>query len=76
MAESFGSDPERYDRTRPRYPDALVKRIMAAGPGRAELSVGIGTETLLGASERPGAAARRRGRPENGPVRPEGGLRG
>ncbi len=43
MAESFGSDPERYDRTRPRYPDALVKRIMAASPGRAVLDVGIGT---------------------------------
>ena len=43
MAESFGSDPERYDRTRPRYPDAVVKRIMAASPGRAVLDVGMGT---------------------------------
>ncbi|MFC5148263.1 class I SAM-dependent methyltransferase [Streptomyces aureoversilis] len=32
-AESFGSDAERYDRARPRYPDAMVKRIAAAGPG-------------------------------------------
>jgi SAM-dependent methyltransferase len=43
MAESFGADPERYDRTRPRYPDALVKRIVAASPGPAVLDVGIGT---------------------------------
>ncbi|MEV0460360.1 hypothetical protein [Catellatospora methionotrophica] len=26
VAESFGTDPERYDRARPRYPDALVER--------------------------------------------------
>ncbi|MCQ8771624.1 class I SAM-dependent methyltransferase [Streptomyces telluris] len=32
-AESFGSDAERYDRARPRYPEALVERIAAAGPG-------------------------------------------
>ena len=43
MAESFGSDPERYDRTRPRYPDALVQRIVEGSPGPAVLDVGIGT---------------------------------
>ncbi|WP_323373976.1 class I SAM-dependent methyltransferase [Plantactinospora alkalitolerans] len=43
MAESFGSDPERYDRTRPRYPDALVQRITASSPGRDVLDVGLGT---------------------------------
>ncbi|WP_331771721.1 class I SAM-dependent methyltransferase (plasmid) [Embleya sp. NBC_00888] len=43
MAESFGMDPERYDRARPRYPDALVARIVAAAPGPAVLDVGIGT---------------------------------
>jgi SAM-dependent methyltransferase len=43
MAESFGIDPGRYDRTRPRYPDALVARIAAAGPGRDVLDVGCGT---------------------------------
>ncbi|QLE75142.1 class I SAM-dependent methyltransferase [Streptomyces rectiverticillatus] len=32
-AESFGSDAERYDRARPRYPEAMVERIAAAGPG-------------------------------------------
>ncbi|MGW6460653.1 class I SAM-dependent methyltransferase [Streptomyces sp. NPDC055078] len=42
-AESFGSDPERYDRARPRYPDALVERIVAASPGPDLLDVGIGT---------------------------------
>ncbi|MFZ3554791.1 class I SAM-dependent methyltransferase [Streptomyces sp. BH055] len=43
MAESFGTDPERYDRTRPRYPDALVSRIVAAAPGPDVLDVGCGT---------------------------------
>jgi SAM-dependent methyltransferase len=44
MAESFGTDAERYDRTRPRYPDALIKRIAdAASPGRRVLDVGCGT---------------------------------
>src|SRR5213080_1142121 len=43
MAESFGVDPERYDRARPRYPDALVERIVAASPGRGVLDVGCGT---------------------------------
>ncbi|MGI5348058.1 class I SAM-dependent methyltransferase [Streptomyces sp. CA-250714] len=43
MAESFGADPERYDRTRPRYPDALVRRVVDAGPGPDLLDVGCGT---------------------------------
>jgi len=43
VAESFGSDAERYDRTRPRYPDALVERIVAASPGPSVLDVGCGT---------------------------------
>src|ERR1700722_6785767 len=43
MAESFGVDAERYDRTRPRYPDALVERIIAASPGTDILDVGCGT---------------------------------
>lgn len=43
MAESFGVDAERYDRARPRYPDALVERIVAAGPGPDVLDVGCGT---------------------------------
>ena len=42
-AESFGSDAERYDRARPRYPQAMVDRIIAASPGRDILDVGIGT---------------------------------
>src|SRR6476659_5162504 len=41
VAESFGEDAERYDRTRPRYPDALIERIAAAGPD--VLDVGSGT---------------------------------
>jgi ubiquinone/menaquinone biosynthesis C-methylase UbiE len=41
VAESFGEDAERYDRTRPRYPDALIERIAATGPD--VLDVGSGT---------------------------------
>ncbi|MET0135995.1 MAG: class I SAM-dependent methyltransferase [Kibdelosporangium sp.] len=36
-------DPERYDRARPRYPDAMVQRIVAASPGLEVLDVGCGT---------------------------------
>ena len=43
VAESFGTNAERYDRTRPRYPDALVERIVATIPGREVLDVGVGT---------------------------------
>ena len=43
MAQSFGSDPERYDRARPSYPAALVERVIAASPGRNVLDVGCGT---------------------------------
>lgn len=53
MAESFGSDPERYERTRPRYPQAMVDRIVAAIPGPDVLDVGVGT----GISARPFQAA-------------------
>ncbi|GAA4573478.1 class I SAM-dependent methyltransferase [Planotetraspora kaengkrachanensis] len=42
-AESFGSDPERYDRTRPHYPDAMVDAIVAGSPGPDVLDVGSGT---------------------------------
>ncbi|MFE2302433.1 class I SAM-dependent methyltransferase [Streptomyces sp. NPDC059445] len=42
-AQSFGSDAERYDRTRPRYPEALVERIVSASPGPDVLDVGCGT---------------------------------
>jgi signal transduction histidine kinase/SAM-dependent methyltransferase len=49
MAESFGFDPVRYDRTRPRYPEDLVDAMIAAIPGQEVLDVGIGT----GVSARP-----------------------
>lgn len=39
MAESFGINPERYDRARPSYPDALIERL--ASP--EILDVGCGT---------------------------------
>ncbi|KAA2256953.1 class I SAM-dependent methyltransferase [Solihabitans fulvus] len=43
MAESFGVDPQRYDRTRAAYPEAMIERIVAAGPGPDFLDVGCGT---------------------------------
>ncbi|MHA7986958.1 class I SAM-dependent methyltransferase [Rathayibacter sp. CAU 1779] len=47
MAESFGANADAYDRARPRYPDALVDRILAetthAAPRVDVLDVGIGT---------------------------------
>ncbi len=43
VAESFGGDTDRYDRTRPPYPDALVNRIIGASPGHDVLDVGCGT---------------------------------
>ncbi|MFJ8750250.1 class I SAM-dependent methyltransferase [Streptomyces sp. NPDC102441] len=43
VAESFGSDAERYDRARPPYPDALVEAVIAGCPGSRVLDVGCGT---------------------------------
>lgn len=42
MAESFGIDPHRYDRARPRYPEALMKRISA--PEILDVGCGTGIE--------------------------------
>jgi SAM-dependent methyltransferase len=42
-AESFGSEAERYDRARPRYPEVLVQRIVNGSPGPIVLDVGCGT---------------------------------
>ncbi|MGH3165216.1 MAG: class I SAM-dependent methyltransferase [Trebonia sp.] len=43
IAESFGTDAERYDRSRPSYPQAMVDAIVTASPGRDVLDVGVGT---------------------------------
>lgn len=43
VAESFGSDAERYDRTRPPYPAAMVEQIVEGSPGPEVLDVGCGT---------------------------------
>ena len=43
MAESFGTDAQRYDQARPGYPDALVMQIIAGSPGPDLLDVGCGT---------------------------------
>src|SRR5271166_5375574 len=45
VAESFGVDAERYDRTRPRYPVDMVARIVAASGGPDVVDVGCGTGT-------------------------------
>ena len=42
-AVSFGADPERYDRTPPSNPNALIERIVPACPGGDVLDVGCGT---------------------------------
>lgn len=42
-AESFGGEAERYDRARPRYPEALIRRIAEEKPGGEVLDVGCGT---------------------------------
>jgi SAM-dependent methyltransferase len=49
IAASFGSEAERYERTRPSYPKAMVDAILSASEGRDVLDVGIGT----GISARP-----------------------
>ena len=43
IAESFGDDATRYDRSRPRYPQALADAVLAGLTGRRVLDVGIGT---------------------------------
>ena len=43
VAESFGADAERYDRSRPAYPEALVRAIVQRAPGGAVLDAGTGT---------------------------------
>ncbi|HMC39814.1 MAG TPA: class I SAM-dependent methyltransferase [Acidimicrobiales bacterium] len=43
-AESFGADPERYDRSRPSYPAALLDEILGPHPEALDvLDVGCGT---------------------------------
>ncbi|UQS30057.1 class I SAM-dependent methyltransferase [Streptomyces fradiae] len=55
-AESFGADPERYERSRPRYPGALVEAVLATSPGREVLDVGIGTGIVAGQFRAAGCA--------------------
>lgn len=44
VAESFGADAQRYDRARPRYPAALLERLLAGSRGGIDvLDVGCGT---------------------------------
>jgi SAM-dependent methyltransferase len=43
VAEGFGEDAARYDRSRPDYPQALIERIKARSPGADVLDVGCGT---------------------------------
>src|SRR5215207_5236536 len=46
LANSFGADAARYDRTRPTYPDELVGKLVAASPGPRIVEVGCGTGVL------------------------------
>ncbi|MGW4719964.1 class I SAM-dependent methyltransferase [Nocardia sp. NPDC004260] len=43
IAESFGTNVQRYDQARPVYPDAMVARIVTGSPGPDVLDVGCGT---------------------------------
>ena len=43
IAESFGANPELYDRVRPAYPDGLIAQVLAGVTGRGVLDVGCGT---------------------------------
>ncbi|GAA3885177.1 class I SAM-dependent methyltransferase [Saccharothrix violaceirubra] len=43
LAESFGVDPARYDRTRAAYPREVIARVVSAAPGPALVDVGCGT---------------------------------
>lgn len=43
VAESFGDDVDRYDRTRPGYPPELIDAVLSGLDGRSVLDVGIGT---------------------------------
>ena len=43
IAQSFGIDPQRYDRTRAAYPQAMIERIVGAAAGPEFLNVGSGT---------------------------------
>ncbi|WP_308293456.1 class I SAM-dependent methyltransferase [Streptomyces sp. RM72] len=73
VAEGFGADPARYDRTRPSYPEALFHRIVGARTGLDVLDVGCGTGiaarqfqaagcTVLGVEPDPRMAGFARGR--------------
>src|ERR1700733_10674404 len=58
MAQSFGTDPERYDRARPSYPAALVERVIAARPVSDVLDVGCGTGIVARQFEAAGCSVR------------------
>lgn len=46
LANSFGAEAARYDRTRPAYPEALIQKLVAASPGPRIAEVGCGTGVL------------------------------
>ena len=54
-AESFGENAERHDRTRPRYPVALIDAVIATSPGPAafpgNITAGTKPPTLFPALE-------------------------
>ncbi|MFD4675087.1 class I SAM-dependent methyltransferase [Lentzea sp. NPDC058450] len=46
LANSFGAEAARYDRTRPAYPASLIDKLVAASPGPRVAEVGCGTGVL------------------------------
>jgi SAM-dependent methyltransferase len=46
LANSFGAEATRYDRTRPAYPGELIAKLVAATPGPRVAEVGCGTGVL------------------------------
>ncbi|MGC4856306.1 class I SAM-dependent methyltransferase [Micromonospora sp. DT4] len=52
----FGSNPERYDRTRPKYPDAMIERLVKAFTGPNVLDVGCGTGVVALQLQKAGCA--------------------
>lgn len=47
MAESFGFDAERYGRTLPSYPLAIIGQVLVAGAGPDVLGTGTGIVARL-----------------------------
>lgn len=74
VAEGFGADAARYDRTRPSYPEALLHRIVGARIGLDVLDVGCGTGIAARQFQAAYCTVLGGNRPADGRVRPGRGL--